>query len=41
MQSELNVNAVSDWPGHKSPTVTLNTYRVRASDTLSGITEVQ
>ena len=36
----LNVNAVSAWLGHSSPTVTLNTYLVLAPDTLGNISEV-
>ena len=34
LQSGLNVNAVSAWLGHSSPTVRLNTYLVLAPDTL-------
>ena len=40
LQSGLNVNAVSAWLGHSSPTVTLNTYLVLAPDTLGDISEV-
>ena len=40
LQSGLNVNAVSAWLGHCSPTVTLNTYLVLAPDTLGDIREV-
>ena len=40
MQSGLNVNAVSAWLGHSSPTVTLNTDLVLAPDTLGDISEV-
>ena len=40
LQSGLNVNAVSAWLGHSSPTVTLDTYLVPAPDTLSDISEV-
>ena len=36
----LDVNAVSAWLGHSSPTVTLNTYLVLAPDTLGNISEV-
>ena len=37
LQSGLNVNAVSAWLGHSSPTITLNTYLVLAPDTLGDI----
>ena len=40
LQSGLNVNAVSSWLGHPSPTVTLNTYLVLAPDTLGDISDV-
>ena len=40
LKSGLNVNAVSEWLGHSSPTVTLNTYLVLAPDTLGSIREV-
>ena len=40
LQSGLNVNAVSAWLGHSSPTVTLNTYLVLAPDTLGDISDV-
>ena len=41
LQSGLNVNAVSAWLGHSSPTVTLDTYLVLALDTpLGDISEV-
>ena len=40
LQSSLNVNALSAWLGHSSPTVTLNTYLVLAPDTLCAISEV-
>ena len=40
LQSGLNVNAVSAWLCHSSPTVTLNTYLVLAPDTLGDISEV-
>jgi integrase len=40
LQSGLNVNAVSTWLGHRSPTVTLNTCLVLAPDTLGDISEV-
>ena len=40
LQSGLNVNAVSAWLGHSSPTVTLDTYLVLAPDTLGDISEV-
>ncbi len=39
LQSGLNVNTVSAWLGHCSPTVTLNTYLVLAPDTLGDIRE--
>ena len=39
LQSGLNVNAVSAWLGHSSPTVTLNTHLVLAPDTLGDISE--
>ena len=40
LQSGLNLNAVSAWLGHSSPTVTLDTYLVRAPDTLGNISGV-
>ena len=40
LQSGLNVNAVSAWLGHSSPTVTLNIYLVLAPDTPGDISEV-
>ena len=40
LQSGLNVNAVSAWLGHSSPTVTLDTYLVLAPDTLGDISGV-
>ena len=40
LQSGLNVNAVSAWLGHSSPTVTLDPYLVLAQDTLGDISEV-
>ena len=40
LQSGLNVNAVSAWLWHSSPTVTLNTDLVLAPDTLGDISEV-
>ncbi len=40
LQSGLNVNAVSAWLGHSSPTVTLNTYLVLTPDTLGDISAV-
>ena len=40
LRSGLNVNAVSAWLGHSSPTVTLDTYLVLAPDTLGEISEV-
>ena len=39
LQSGLNVNAVSAWLGHSSPTVTLNTYLELAPDTLGDVAE--
>ena len=40
LQSGLNVNAVSAWLGHSSPTLTLDTYLVLAPETLGDISEV-
>ena len=40
LQSGLNVNAVSAWLGHSSPTVTTDPYLVLATDTLGDISEV-
>ena len=39
LQSGLNVNAMSVWLGHSSPTVTLDTYLVLAPDTLGDISQ--
>ena len=40
LQSGLNVNAVSAWLGHSSPTVALNTYLVLVPYTIGDISEV-
>ena len=40
VQRGPNVDAVSAWLGHSSPTVTLDTYLVLALDTLGDIGEV-
>ena len=41
LRSGLNVNAVSAWLGHGSPTVTLDTYLVLAPDTLGDIARLR
>ena len=40
LQNDLNINAVSAWLGHSSPTATLSTCLVLAPDTFGDISGV-